>query len=149
MYIYLGTVNDIDSSVRNNNNSILTNILLFGKASLDISTNKLILNTTDEFMLYLWIMLYWRINLKNFFLVFCRFLLFVDHYVNQFFYKFELVKTSCSLLFWNCHVPNFQKHNTILRSIWAVSKLDSWKPFHLLHIFLTSCSLFPTYIKSL
>ena len=53
MYIHLGTINDIDGSVRNTNNSVLTNILLFGKASLDISTNKLILNTTDEFILYL------------------------------------------------------------------------------------------------
>ena len=36
-YTLLSTVNDIDSSVTSTNDSILTQILLFGKASLDIS----------------------------------------------------------------------------------------------------------------
>ena len=76
--IHLGTVNDIDSSLRNTNNSILTYVLLFGETSLHILANNLILNATYEFMLYLWIMLHWRTNFKKFFLVFCRFLLYVD-----------------------------------------------------------------------
>ena len=42
----LSTVNDIDSSLTNVNDTILTYILLFGKASLDISVNTLILNAT-------------------------------------------------------------------------------------------------------
>ena len=42
----LSTVDDIDSSLTNVNDIILTYILLFGKASLDISVNTLILNAT-------------------------------------------------------------------------------------------------------
>ena len=41
--ILLSTVNDIDSSFTDPNDSILTNLLLFGKASLDISANTLTL----------------------------------------------------------------------------------------------------------
>ena len=44
--ILLSTVNDIDSSLTNTNDPILTHILLFGKASLDITANILILNAT-------------------------------------------------------------------------------------------------------
>ena len=40
----LSTVNDIDSSLTNTNDTILTHIFLFVKASLDISANTLILN---------------------------------------------------------------------------------------------------------
>ena len=38
----LNTVNDVDSFLTNTNDSILTHILLFGKASLNISANTLI-----------------------------------------------------------------------------------------------------------
>ena len=38
--------NDIDSSLTNANDLHVTHILLFGKASLDISANTLILNAT-------------------------------------------------------------------------------------------------------
>ena len=44
-FTLLSTVNDIDSSLRNTNDTILTHILL-RKASLDISANTLILNAT-------------------------------------------------------------------------------------------------------
>ena len=40
------TVNDIDSSLTNSNDLILTHTVLFGKASLDISANTLLLNAT-------------------------------------------------------------------------------------------------------
>ena len=40
------TVNDIDSSLTNSNDLILTHIIRFGKASLDISANTLSLNAT-------------------------------------------------------------------------------------------------------
>ena len=41
-------MNDIDSSLKNTNDLILPHILLFGQASLDISTNTLILNMQQE-----------------------------------------------------------------------------------------------------
>ena len=47
----LNTVNDIDSSLTNTNHTILTHILLFGKASLDISANTLILNATMNYII--------------------------------------------------------------------------------------------------
>ena len=47
----LSMVNDIDSSLTNTNDSILTHILLFGKASLDISANTLILNATMNYII--------------------------------------------------------------------------------------------------
>ena len=47
----LSTVNDIDSSLTNTNDSMLTHILLFGKASLDISANTLILNATMNYII--------------------------------------------------------------------------------------------------
>ena len=43
--------NNIDSPLTNSNNSILTHILLFGKASLDISANTLILNATMNYII--------------------------------------------------------------------------------------------------
>ena len=48
---FLSTVNDIDSSLRNTNDSILTHILLFGKASLDTSANPFMLNTTMNYII--------------------------------------------------------------------------------------------------
>ena len=60
---------NIDSSLTNTNDSILTHILLFGQASLDISANTLILNATRKYI----------ISTKRFqeslSLVFCNFLL--------------------------------------------------------------------------
>ena len=47
----LSTVNDIDSSLTNTNDSILTHILLFGKASLDTSANTLLLNATMNYIM--------------------------------------------------------------------------------------------------
>ena len=47
----LSAVNDIDSSLTNTNDSILTHILLFRKASLDISANTLILNVTMNYII--------------------------------------------------------------------------------------------------
>ena len=62
-------MNDIDNSLKNTNDSILTHILLFGQASLDISANTLILNATRKYI----------ISTKRFqeslSLVFCNFLL--------------------------------------------------------------------------
>ena len=47
----LSTVKDIDSSLTNTNDSILTHILLFGKASLDTSANTLLLNATMNYII--------------------------------------------------------------------------------------------------
>ena len=47
----LNTVNDIDSSLTNTNDSTLTHILLFGKASLDVSANIIILNVTMSYII--------------------------------------------------------------------------------------------------
>ena len=47
----LSTANDIDSSLANTNDSILTHILLLGQASLDISANTLILNATMKYII--------------------------------------------------------------------------------------------------
>ena len=41
-------MNDIDSSLTYTNDSILTHILLFGQASLDISANTLMLNNATR-----------------------------------------------------------------------------------------------------
>ena len=46
----LSTVNDIDSSLTNTDDTTLTDILLFGKASLDITANTLILNATMNYI---------------------------------------------------------------------------------------------------
>ena len=44
-------MNDIDSSLTNTNDSILTRILLFGKASLDTSANTLLLNAEMDYII--------------------------------------------------------------------------------------------------
>ena len=44
-------INNIDGSLANTNDSILTHILLFGKASFDISANIVILNATTEYIM--------------------------------------------------------------------------------------------------
>ena len=63
-------MNDIDSSLTNTNDSILTHILLFGKVSLDISTNTLILTATMKYII-------WTNRFqKSLSLVFCNFLLY-------------------------------------------------------------------------
>ena len=64
-------MNDIDSSLTNTNDLILTHILLFGQVSLDISANTLILTITRKYII---------ISTNRFqeshFLVFCNFLLY-------------------------------------------------------------------------
>ena len=47
----MSAVNDIDSSLTNTNDSILTHILLSGKAFLDVSANTLILNATMNYII--------------------------------------------------------------------------------------------------
>ena len=47
----LSTVNNIDSSLTNTADTTLTDILLFGKASLDITANTLILNATMNYII--------------------------------------------------------------------------------------------------
>ena len=47
----LNTVNDIDSSLTNTYDSTLTHTLLFGKASLDVSANIIILNVTMSYII--------------------------------------------------------------------------------------------------
>ena len=47
----LSTVNDIDSSLTNTNDVILTHILSFGKASLDTSANTLMFNGTMNYII--------------------------------------------------------------------------------------------------
>ena len=54
----LGTVNDIDSSLTNTNDSMLSHILLFGKATLDISAN-------TSYLMQLLIISYRRTDLKK------------------------------------------------------------------------------------
>ena len=77
----LSTVNDIDSSLTNTNDSILTHILLFGQASLDISANILILNATRKYIIST------NRFQENLFLVFCNFLL-QFHLFNLFSYPY-------------------------------------------------------------
>ena len=48
---FLSTVNDIDSSLTNTNDWTLTYLLLFPKASLDISAKTLILNATMNYII--------------------------------------------------------------------------------------------------
>ena len=48
---FLSAVNDIDSSLTNTNDSILTRILLLGSTSFDISASTIILNTTMEYII--------------------------------------------------------------------------------------------------
>ena len=47
----LSTVNDIDSSLTNTNDLILTHVLLFRKAFFDISPNNLKLNATMNYII--------------------------------------------------------------------------------------------------
>ena len=47
----LSRVNDISNSLANTNDSILTNILLFGKVSLDISANTVTLNAIMNYII--------------------------------------------------------------------------------------------------
>ena len=47
----LSTVKDIDSSLKNTNDSKLTHNLLFGKASLDTSASTLLLNATMNYII--------------------------------------------------------------------------------------------------
>ena len=47
----LSTVNNIDSSLTNTNDSTLTHILLFGKVSLDTSGNTLLLNVIMNYII--------------------------------------------------------------------------------------------------
>ena len=47
----LGAVNDIDSSLTNSNDSILTPVLLFDEASLDISAKTPIVNATVNYII--------------------------------------------------------------------------------------------------
>ena len=49
--IPLSTVNDIDSSLTNNDDTTLTDLLPFGTASLDITANTLILNATINYII--------------------------------------------------------------------------------------------------
>ena len=84
----LSAVNHFDSSLPNINDSILTHILLFGKASLYISTNILILNATMNNI----------ISTKRFeeslFQVFCNFLLYfhlLDFFLCHYVFVFETI----------------------------------------------------------
>ena len=74
----LSTVNDVDSSLINTKDSILTHILPFGKTSLDTTANTFSLNATINYI----------ISTNRFeesiFLVFCIFLLYF-HLFNFFF----------------------------------------------------------------
>ena len=47
----LSAVKDIDSSLTNTNDSMLTHILLFGKTSLDTSANTLLLNAKMNYII--------------------------------------------------------------------------------------------------
>ena len=47
----LSTVNDVDSSLTNTDDTTLTDILLFGKAFLDITANTLILNAAMNYII--------------------------------------------------------------------------------------------------
>ena len=47
----LSTVNDIDNSLTNTDDTTLTDIFLFGKASLDMTANALVLNATMNYII--------------------------------------------------------------------------------------------------
>ena len=86
-------MNDIDSSLTNTNDSILTHILLFGQASLDISANTLILNATRKYIILTnWFQ-------ESLFLVFCNFLLYF-HLFNFFPYPYYV-------FYWDVHSYSF------------------------------------------
>ena len=48
---FFNTLSNLDRKLFNNTNSLLTNILLFGKESLNTNQNMTILNLTTEFIL--------------------------------------------------------------------------------------------------
>ena len=85
------TVNDLDSSLTNTYDSIMTHILLFGKA-LDASANALILNAVMNYI----------ISMNRFeeivFLLCCIFLLYV-YLFNFFLYPYKFFETIHSYLF--------------------------------------------------
>ena len=104
---------NIDSSLTNTNDSILTHILLFGQASLDISANTLILNATRKYI----------ISTKRFqeslSLVFCNFLLHF-HLFNFFPYPYYVFFLRLSSIFiWFLGLLFFIK--IFLHSLFGVS----------------------------
>ena len=106
-------MNNIDSSFTNTNDSILTHILLFGQASLDISANTLILNATRKYI----------ISTKRFqeslSLVFCNFLLHF-HLFNFFPYPYYVFFLRLSSIFiWFLGLLFFIK--IFLHSLFGVS----------------------------
>ena len=78
---YTNDSNDKYSNVKYTNDSILTHILLFGKVSLDISANTLILTATMKYIIST------NRFQKSLFLVFCNFLLYF-HLFNFFPYPY-------------------------------------------------------------
>ena len=88
---YTNDSNDKQSNVKYTNDSILTHILLFGKTSLDISANTVILNATMKYIISPN-----RIQ-ESLFLVFCNFLLY--------FHPFQLF--SLCLFFETIHSYSF------------------------------------------
>ena len=85
-------INDSDSFLTNTNDSILTHILLFGKASLDISANTLMLNATMKYIIST------NRFQESLFLVFCNFLLYF-HLFNFFPYPCLFFETIHSYSF--------------------------------------------------
>ena len=78
---YTNYSDDKYSNVKYTNDSILTHILLFGKVSLDISANTLILTATMKYIIST------NRFQKSLFLVFCNFLLYF-HLFNFFPYPY-------------------------------------------------------------
>ena len=78
---YTNDSNDKYSNAKYTNDSILTHILLFGKVSLDISANTLILTATMKYIIST------NRFQKSLFLVFCNFLLYF-HLFNFFPYPY-------------------------------------------------------------
>ena len=91
----LSLVNDIDSSLKNTSDSILTHILLFVKVSLDKSANIIILNATMKYIIST------NRFQKSLFLAFCNYLSYV-HLLNFFPYSFFLRLHSYSFISYVC-----------------------------------------------
>ena len=89
---YANDSNDKYSNVKYTNDSILTHILLFGKVSLDISVNTLILNATMKYIIST------NRFQESLFLVFCNFLLYF-HLFNFFPYPCLFFETIHSYSF--------------------------------------------------
>ena len=85
-------MNDIDSPLTSTNDLILTHILLFGQASLDISANTLILNATRRYIIST------NRFQESLFLVFCNFLLYF-HIFNFFLYPYYVFFWDYTLIF--------------------------------------------------